>query len=647
MFTDMVGYTALAQSNEPLAMELLDEQRKALRPFFAKDNGREVKTIGDAFLVEFASSIMAVKCAFEIQSSLQAANSSRPEGKKLLLRIGIHLGDVIHSETDITGDAVNVASRIQALAPIGGVCVTEQVYESVVNKVECAFESLGTPELKNVSRPIEVYQISGLGQTLSRPRFQKSGLPKERVAVLPLVNMTNDPKEEYFADGMTEEMISTLSNLSGLTVISRTSAMQYKGAKKSLVEIGRELGAGTLMEGSVRKAGNRVRITVQLIDASEDKHLWAQSYDRELQDIFAVQSDVATSVADALKVRLLDGEAAQIRKQPTASPAAFDLYLKGIHAARQSTTEGWTKSIGYFEEAIRIDPQFSLAYSALANSCISSAGDSLAPHEAFPRAKELIAKALQLDSGSSDAHTARGNLELQYERNWEVSESEFKKAISLNPSDAIAHFWYAHLLMVLRRFHEAIEHFRMTIELDPLWEAPRIGIETVYTLSREFRKAIALTKEKWEREPPNPGDHASLGLLYLWAGRIDDARKEAELSAGSVDEHRRWSRAVLWAGLGKPEEARQLVKELEDSVQTRFVTLSDIAILYAALGKKERALDWLERDFQTGDSILWLTYQSINFDPIREDPRFQSMLRKLNLPTDGEGRVMRSARGIE
>jgi len=642
MFTDMVGYTALAQSNEPLAMELLDEQRRALRPFFAKNNGREVKTIGDAFLVEFASSIMAVKCAFEIQSSLQAANSNRPEGKKLLLRIGIHLGDVIHSETDITGDAVNVASRIQALAPIGGVCVTEQVYESVVNKVDYAFETLGTPELKNVSRPIEVYQIFGLGQAVSRPRFQKSSLPKDRIAVLPLVNMTSDPNEEYFADGMTEEMISTLSNISGLTVISRTSAMQYKGAKKNLVDIGREFGAGTLMEGSVRKAGNRVRITVQLIDASEDRHLWAQNYDRELQDIFVVQSDVATSVADALKVKLLDSEAVQIKKKPTSSPAAYDLYLKGIHAARQSTTEEWTKSIRYFEEAIRMDPDFSLAYSALANSCISSAGDSLAPHEAFPRAKELIAKALELDSGSSDAHIARGNLALQYEQNWAVAESEFKRAISLNPSDAIAHFWYSHLLLVLRRFDEAIEQFRMTIELDPLWEAPRIGILLVYTVSREFGKAIALTKERWEREPPNPGAHSGLGRLYLWSGRIDDARKEAELSAGSVNEQHRWTRAVLWAELGRPEEARQLVRESEETARTRFVNLSDIAILYAALGEKERALDWLERDFQTGDSLLWLTYQSINYDPIREDPRFRSMLKRLNLPTDGEGIVGRS-----
>jgi len=298
MYTDIEGYTALTQRDESLALKLLDAHRDLIRPVFTKYSGREVKTMGDAFLLEFDSALQATECAAEVQKVLREYNETAP--RKVPLRIGIHAGDVIHREGDVYGDAVNIASRIVRLAAGGEICISAQVYDQVHNKVPYRLLKLSPHALKNVSFPTDVYKLELPGQVSKMNAFSKQD--RTRVAILPLVNITNDPSDEYFADGMTEEMISTLSNVSGLTVISRTSAMQYKGAKKNLTDIGRELGAGTLLEGSVRKAGNRVRITVQLLDAREDRHLWAQSYDRELQDIFAVQSDVATKVADALKV---------------------------------------------------------------------------------------------------------------------------------------------------------------------------------------------------------------------------------------------------------------------------------------------------------------------------------------------------------
>ena len=279
MFTDLVGYTALTQRNEALAMQLLEEHRRLVRPFFPKHNGREVKTIGDAFLVEFASALEATRCAFDIQQSLNELNSGRQEDRRVLLRVGIHLGDVIHDQNDVYGDAVNIASRIEPLASPGGICVSQQVYDQIKNKFEFPLSTLGEKTLKNVSEPVEVYRVILPWEKKSE---SESSLEKTRIAVLPFTNMSSNPEEGYFADGMTEELITSLSGVRQLTVIARTSVMGYKGTTKKVREIGRELEVGSVLEGSVRKAGNKVRITAQLIDAATEGHLWAQNYDRQL-----------------------------------------------------------------------------------------------------------------------------------------------------------------------------------------------------------------------------------------------------------------------------------------------------------------------------------------------------------------------------
>ena len=275
MFTDMVGYTALGQRNESLSLALVEEQRKLIRPILARHNGREVKTIGDAFLVEFLSALDAVRCAYDIQRAVREFNISLPEERRVHLRVGVHLGDVVESGGDISGDAVNVASRIEPLAEDGGVCVTRQVYDHVQNKFELKLASLGVKPLKNVNTPIEVYKMMMPWEAeKSTPSPQ---LDKKRIAVLSFANMSQDPADGYFADGMTEELITSLSAVRELTVIARTSIMKYKGSQKGASEVGRELNAGTLIEGSVRKAGNRVRITAQLIDTSTEGHLWRRT----------------------------------------------------------------------------------------------------------------------------------------------------------------------------------------------------------------------------------------------------------------------------------------------------------------------------------------------------------------------------------
>lgn len=464
MYTDIEGYTALTQTDESLAMKLLETHRELLRPVFAKYSGREIKTMGDSFLLEFDSALQATECAVEAQKTLRVFNQTA--SRKIPLRIGIHAGDVIHSDGDVYGDAVNIASRIVRLASGGEICISAQVYDQVHNKVPYSLVRLSPQSLKNVSFTTDAYKLE-LSRKTPKLKDDKRLDPK-RIAILPLVNIANDPSDEYFADGMTEEMISTISNVSGLTVISRTSTMQYKGAKKNLVDIGKELGAGSLLEGSVRKAGNRVRITVQLLDATEDKHLWAQNYDRELQDIFAVQSDVAGNVADALKVKLLDREAVQMRKKPTDNTEAYLLYLKARDYWNKRSESAVRKAMEYFQLAIDADPDFALAFVGIADCWSILQSWSYAPTaEAAPKTKQAVLKALKLDSNLAEAHATYG-LELAiYEWKWEEAELEFNRAIELNPNYGSAHQWYSFsVLRFARREDEEIKEAYKALELD-------------------------------------------------------------------------------------------------------------------------------------------------------------------------------------
>src|SRR5487761_1206333 len=297
MFVDLVDYTRLSQKNESVAIRLLYEERKLLRTAFAQYSGKEIKTIGDGFLVEFSSALDAVRCAVAIQSSVRQRNVSSETGESIQVRIGIHVGDVVHSEdNDILGDTVNVASRIEPLAEPGGICISDAVYNHLRNKIENPMISLGRIQLKNVELSMEVFKVVVTpwqrGSEAPGEPARALKLDDRRIAVLPMTNMSGE-SDEYFSDGMTEELISTISTISGLHVISRTSVMKYKNSNKSVPEIGRELNVGSILEGSVRKAKNQVRITVQLINAGTDEHVWSQTYDRDFVNIFEIQSNIA------------------------------------------------------------------------------------------------------------------------------------------------------------------------------------------------------------------------------------------------------------------------------------------------------------------------------------------------------------------
>ena len=306
MFTDIVGFTSLGQKNESLALALLEEHRKLTRSILKKHHGREVKTIGDAFLVEFASALGAVTCAHEIQKAIFENNQSTPNDRKLRVRIGVHLGDIVDSKGDISGDAVNVASRIEAFAEDGGVCITRHVYDHVRNKLDLEFSNLGPKSLKNVLTPLEVFKINmpWEDEKQGETEEESTNFPTYRLAVLPFVSISPKPSDEYFADGLTEELIDSFTQLGLFQVIARTTIMNYKKKEKSVSEIARELKVGSVVEGSVRKSGNKIRVTAQLINCNTEAHLWSACFDAELKDIFQVQRDIAGKVAGPVREKL-------------------------------------------------------------------------------------------------------------------------------------------------------------------------------------------------------------------------------------------------------------------------------------------------------------------------------------------------------
>jgi TolB-like protein len=630
MFTDMVGYTALTQSNESQAMEVLERHNQLLRSSFTKFHGREIKAIGDSFLVEFESALDAIRCAVGIQSHLHDYNASSKDEWKIRLRISIHLGDVIHRAGDVFGDAVNIASRLEPVAGPEGICVSQQVYDQVSNKFELPLVFLGEKDLKNVNAPVRVYSVQmPWERSSSSPSV---GLDVRRIAVLPFVNMSPDPSDEYFADGMTEELISSISNISELSVISRTSAMKFKGGGKTATEIGQELKAGTLLEGSVRKADNFVRVSAQLIDVNTDRHLWSQSYDRELKNIFALQSEVAEQVADALRVRILSPEKNRIEKKPTESVEAHNLYLKGIHCLSKGLPSDIERSIEYFELACEQDPKFALAYANAAMGYVDIAGESRPSREAFPKAKQLLAEALSLDSGLAEAYYVKAAISCQYDWDWAATERSAKQAISLNSSLAPAHAIYAWFLAIVERFDEAIAEVNRAYELNPVSPFAGWVSAAVNWMAGKNDRTRDLCMQVLETNPNFARMHMLLALLNALESRGEEAIKEAERMTSISDEaYFRTHQAQVYALVGLKEKALEVLNGLLANKFKGFASPMEIGLVHYMLGEKDRGFQWMLKAYEDRDATLPWMCRWPTTKAAREDHRFTELLTKIKL----------------
>jgi adenylate cyclase len=628
MFTDVAGYTALTQRNEALALSLLEEHRAAVRPFFAQHNGREVKTIGDAFLVEFNSALEAVRCAYAMQQSLHELNSGRPSERQAQVRVGIHLGDVIHSQRDVYGDAVNVASRIEPLSAPGGICMSEQVYSQVKNKFEFPMVSLGRKELKNVGESVEVFRVV---LPWERDDTVAEGFNRSRVAVLPFTNMSSDPEEGYFADGITEELITGISKVRELKVTSRTSVMHYKGQTKRIPEVCRELGVGTILEGSVRRAGNRIRITVQLIDGGNDEHLWAETYDRTLEDVFAVQSEIAEKVAGELRVQLLESEKKNIEKKPTENIEAYNNFLRGRELYREGSEPSVRQALKLFERAVELDPSFARAHVGVAECHQSFSSGYEAWDVMLPAVKASLTRALELDPDLAEAHASLAEMHLN-EDDLLGAEAEAKRALELNPSLPEAYYQLYEVAGVKGDPEEMVRLAEAAYRLDPI-RPLYIGV-LGYAYFYTGREQDAL--EHW-RKTEHLAPVVTFRIktdYYLSKGDIATAR---ELHA-KYEKLRPDSPWVTYMGgfinatAGDREKALLAIKKIEER-RMGPVTYNHVAYVYHALGDMDRYFENMNRALEEHALEAAVVMCSPLLAKAREDPRYGELIEKLRRQT--------------
>lgn len=651
MFTDMVGYTALGQKNEALSIAVVEEQKRIIRPILSKHNGREVKTIGDAFMVEFQSALDAARCAYDIQRTVREANMTLPAESKLHLRIGIHEGDVIGQGSDISGDAVNIASRIEPLAADGGVCLTRHVWESVGNRIDVPMMSLGPKPLKNVTEPMEVFVMAMPWEKEAPGQWGR--LDNRRVAILPFANFSVDPSDAFFADGITEEIIATASNVSGLSIISRTSVMGYKGTAKKLKEIGRELEAGSVLEGSFRKAGNKIRVTAQLIDVNSDSHVWAQSYDRTFDDVFAIQSDIAMQVASVLRVKINPSEEARIKEVPTKNSEAHAIYLKGkVFLSREGDREAQLAAIGQFEKALELDPSYALAYCGM-----SAAYHGLAFHEyadskdALEKAGRSARKALELDELLAEAHVeqARNLAMAMYDVNGAIQE--LKRAVELDPNLAEAYAGMANGYNWMLRWDESLGAVEQMLRLDPFSVAAARDAGTLYLYSGRYDLAVRHLTRALELDPGNTFCLDNLGLAHIKKGLVDLGVDEIERAFRLAGQPPGWSGsadlAYAYAKAGREQDARGVLDNLLSIGKKEHMPAAMVAGAYAVIGDKENALDWLGRAYEEGSPYILSMRSDIVFENLREEPRFKELARKMGLDEYPAAGSKRGSRGAE
>jgi adenylate cyclase len=576
MFTDMVGYSALSQRDDKLALELLEEHRQMLREIFPRFHGTEIKTIGDAFLVEFNSALEAAQCAIEIQRALAKRNADIPPDRRIEVRIGIHIGDVVHRGGDVYGDGVNIASRIEQLANAGGVCVSMDVERQIRNAIETRFEKLAPTELKNISVPMDLFRIvlpwerpgtpvaktqappkstsqkivpsaialvllliivvgwwwmaqsrrhpSGSAANASAPRQSEAAtIPEKSIAVLPFENLSEEKANAFFADGVQDEILTDLAKIADLKVISRTSVMQYKsGLARNLRKIGEELGVAHVVEGSVQRAANKIRVNAQLIDARNDAHLWAQTYDRDLADVFAIQSEIAKAIADQLQAKLSPNEKKAIEQPPTTDLAAFDLYSRAkslLLTASFSVTndQDRRKAIELLDEAVKRDPSFFDAYCRLAyahESLYAISGLDHTPAR-LALAEAAVQAATRLRPDAGETHLARAQYLYYGLRDYASALAELEIARRALPNDPRLFEVTGYILRRRGQQEEGLRNLERAVELDPRNFFTLQQIALSYQALRRYAEAIAALDRALAIVPDNAETRANRGSFYM------------------------------------------------------------------------------------------------------------------------------------
>ena len=642
MFTDMVGYSALVERNEAFALALLEEHRRLLRSVFPKHQGSEIKTIGDGFLVEFSSALAAVQCGIEIQEEIAKRNSANPPQGLFQVRIGIHAGDVVRRDDDVVGDGVNIAARIEPLAGAGGICISRQVFDQVENRVAKSVKRIGEVKLKNMMRPLEVYWVGYEGAASGPPSLvqaNKSSENQKSIAVLPFLSMSSDPENEYLSDGLTEDLIMAFSQLKGLRVPARTSSFAFKGKHEDVRRVGQQLNVTKVLEGSVRKVGERLRITAQLINVADGDHLWSQTFDREMQEVFAIQDEITRAIVQALEMQLIGAGDQPLVKHGTYNTDAYQLYLQARYHFNKFTGDGFKRCIECCKKALEIEPNYTLAYAALSLSfqygwfyghlSFKEKLAAIGVHDLFAE------KAVELDPNLAESQTALAMVRFWNERDWSRAEDCFKQAIRLNPNYVTAHEQYGFFLACRRRTDEAITHAQRMLQLDPLSPMNTLSVAGIYWLIHRYDLMLEQADRLFDLEQNFFGTYWMLGLAH-WAQGMHDAavadlRKAVMLGGGPVPLA---DLGCLLGRLDRKADAQQVLEDLRELGKQMYVQPPYLGLVHASLGNHDEAFDCFAQGMEhENGSIAYLREYCIcaGLDDLRADPRFPALLKKIGL----------------
>ncbi|MFN2457971.1 MAG: adenylate/guanylate cyclase domain-containing protein [Chitinophagaceae bacterium] len=635
MFADITGYTAMMQEDEELASQIRAKLLNKLEKEVEAHYGRILEFRGDGGMCSFNSTIEAVRAALALQLEMM----SPPQ---VPLRIGLHTGDVMLEGNNMYGDGVNIASRLESFAEPGSILISGKVYDDIKNQKDIQAISLGKYVLKNVKDQVEIFAISNAGikvpdGNLMQGKGEKADEKKsiERsIAVLPFINMSNDPDQEYFSDGLTEELITRLSRIKDMRVISRTTSMQYKHTTKDVKTIGNETGVNYIMEGSVRKHGHDLRITAQLIDANLDVHLWADTYRGTIDDIFDIQEMVSVKMVEALRVQLTREEQVALQKHYTENTEAYQLYLQGRFFWKKRNEEGLKTAVIYFEKALKKDPNYALAWAGLADT-YSLMGEytNISRREVFPKQMAAVNRALEIDNRLGEAHISLAISLMLNEWDWKNALKEFQHGIELNPNYATGHHWYAECLLFMGRFDEAFLEISLAVEKDPV--SPGIlkdkGIHYYYT--RQYSQAINMGLMTLEIDPGFSPAYRLLSLAYEGAGMFEEAiaknQRWGELTGNKVKTD--VALAQIYAASGRKQDALKIIADVE---QERILSVNDyrgMALVYIALAEFDIAFNWLGKSYEKHEESLCSLKIDPKMNPIRSDSRFKTLLRKIGL----------------
>jgi TolB-like protein/class 3 adenylate cyclase/Tfp pilus assembly protein PilF len=618
MFTDIVGYTAMLAHDEAIAIKTVTHHKKFIEqtvPIFAGDI---IQFYGDGSLSLFPSATIALECAMAIQQEFQ---------KDIIvpLRIGLHIGELLIRDGNVYGDGVNLASRIESLGQAGTIMFSEDVFQKIRNNNSFKTQRLGTFEFKNVDEPMPVYALANKGFPIPRAatisgklkksptkyELQSSSVNNDKagnvavgavnskisaksIAVLPFVNMSSDPEQDFFCEGISEEIINTIVQLPDLKVAGRTSSFCFKGKNEDLRSVGSTLGVSKILEGSVRKSGNSVRVTAQLIEAATGFHLWSKKYDRELDDIFKIQDEISAEIANQLKITLADAQPKLKPREQTKNIDAYQLYNKGRSLFYQRGMSLF-QAVKCFREAIELDPDYALAYSGIADTYVMlSFHGYLSPDECWAEAIPAAQKAFKYGPDLGETHNALAVIALLHDRDLEVAEKEFKLALEINPTHSQARAWYGMFFLAFMRgeFAAGIEQFRIAIENDPLSSYLHSCLALTLSTANQFEEAITSAEYGVKLDPDSLIARYNLGYSYLRAGHLEKALQEC-LMALKISNGHAWVlhlTALTYLKMDQRDEALKIYREMKEKYNDHYFPPSNLAIVAAALGDDEYAL---------------------------------------------------------